>query len=77
MIDWGFAVQVAGVGFIAVFTVLGILSLILWLVSLSIIRVGSRSSMIKNNKDNFILWLVIRVGSRSSAVKNNKDNFER
>ena len=53
MIDWGFAVQVAGVGFIAVFTVLGILSLILWLVSLSIIRVGSRSSAVKNNKDNF------------------------
>jgi Na+-transporting methylmalonyl-CoA/oxaloacetate decarboxylase gamma subunit len=39
MVDWGFAAQIAGVGFLTVFVVLGILSLILWLVSLLVPRV--------------------------------------
>jgi Na+-transporting methylmalonyl-CoA/oxaloacetate decarboxylase gamma subunit len=34
MIDWIFASKVAGFGFLAVFIVLGILSLAVWLVSL-------------------------------------------
>jgi len=34
MVDWGFAAQIAGIGFLTVFVVLGILSLILWLLSL-------------------------------------------
>jgi len=34
MIDWGFAGQTAGFGFLAVFAVLSILALMLWLVSL-------------------------------------------
>lgn len=34
MVDWGFAAQIAGIGFLTVFVVLGILSLGLWLVNL-------------------------------------------
>ena len=34
MVDWGFALQIAGIGFLTVFVVLGTLSLVLWLVSL-------------------------------------------
>ncbi len=39
MVDWGFAAQIAGVGFLTVFVVLGILSLILWLLSLLLNKV--------------------------------------
>ena len=39
MVNWGFAAQIAGVGFLTVFVVLGILSLILWLVSLLVPKV--------------------------------------
>lgn len=42
MVDWGFAVQIAGIGFLTVFAVLGILSLVLWLVSLLVYRVIGR-----------------------------------
>ena len=39
MVDWGFAAQIAGVGFLTVFVVLGILSLILWLLSVLLNKV--------------------------------------
>ena len=39
MVDWGFAAQIAGVGFLTVFVVHGILSLILWLLSLLLNKV--------------------------------------
>ena len=39
MIDWGFAAQIAGVGFLTVFVVLGILSLVLWLLTLLLSKV--------------------------------------
>ena len=42
MVDWGFAAQIAGVGFLTVFVVLGILSLILWLLSLLLNRVTGK-----------------------------------
>jgi Na+-transporting methylmalonyl-CoA/oxaloacetate decarboxylase gamma subunit len=43
MIDWGLAARIAGFGFLTVFAVLGILSLVLWLISLLLYRViGSR-----------------------------------
>jgi len=42
VVDWEFAAQVAGTGLIAVFVVLGILSLVFWLVSLLICRVTTR-----------------------------------
>ena len=34
MVDWGQALRVGGVGFITVFVVLGILSIVMWLVSI-------------------------------------------
>jgi len=39
MVDWGFAAQIAGIGFLTVFVVLGILSLVLWLVNLLLNKV--------------------------------------
>ena len=42
MVDWGFAAQIAGIGFLTVFVVLGILYLILWLVSLLAPKVTSK-----------------------------------
>ena len=42
MIDWGFAAQVAGIGFLTVFVVLGILALILWVVSLFTNRIVNK-----------------------------------
>ena len=42
MTDWGFAAQVAGIGFLTVFVVLGILSLVIWLVSLLILKIVRR-----------------------------------
>ncbi|MBC8511610.1 MAG: OadG family protein [Dehalococcoidia bacterium] len=42
MVDWGFAAQIAGVGFLTVFVVLGILSLILWLLSLLLNKVTGK-----------------------------------
>jgi len=39
MVDWGFATQIAGIGFLTVFVVLGILSLVLWLVNLLLNKV--------------------------------------
>lgn len=42
MVDWGFAAQIAGIGFLTVFVVLGILSLVLWLVSLLLNRVAGK-----------------------------------
>ena len=42
MVDWGFAAQIAGVGFLTVFVVLGILSLILWLLSLLLNKVNGK-----------------------------------
>lgn len=44
MIDWGFAAQIAGIGFLTVFVVLGILSLVLWLVSLLVPKVVDKMS---------------------------------
>lgn len=34
MADWGFAAQIAGIGFVIVFVVLGILFLVLWFMNL-------------------------------------------
>jgi Na+-transporting methylmalonyl-CoA/oxaloacetate decarboxylase gamma subunit len=46
MVDWGLATRIAGFGFLTVFAVLGILSLILWLVSLLLYRVvGKRDKV--------------------------------
>jgi Na+-transporting methylmalonyl-CoA/oxaloacetate decarboxylase gamma subunit len=42
MTDWGLATRIAGFGFLTVFVVLGVLSLVLWLVSLLLHRVFSR-----------------------------------
>lgn len=39
MVDWGEAVQIAGIGFLTVFIVLGILSLVLWLMNLLLNKV--------------------------------------
>lgn len=39
MVDWGFAAQLAGIGFLTVFVVLGILSLVLWLMNLLLNKV--------------------------------------
>jgi len=47
MIDWGLVVQIAGFGFVTVFVVLSILSLVLWLVSLLIYRVIGRQGKAK------------------------------
>jgi len=44
MVDWGLATRIAGFGFLTVFVVLGVLSLILWLVSLLLYRVVGRRS---------------------------------
>ena len=48
MIDWLFATQIAGFGFLTVFVVLGILALVLWLVSLVIYRIIGKQG--KENK---------------------------
>jgi len=42
MVDWGFAAQIAGIGFLAVFVVLGILSLILWLLNVLLNKVTGK-----------------------------------
>ena len=42
MVDWGFAAQIAGIGFLTVFAVLGILALVLWLVSLLVGKVVAK-----------------------------------
>ena len=42
VVNWGFAAQIAGVGFLAVFVVLGILSLVLWLLSLLLNKVTGK-----------------------------------
>ena len=42
VVNWGFAAQIAGIGFLTVFVVLGILSLVLWLVTLLITKVTGR-----------------------------------
>ena len=47
MVDWGFAAQIAGIGFLTVFVVLGILSLVLWLVSLLLNRVTGKGQKAK------------------------------
>ena len=39
MVDWGFAAQIAGIGFLTVFAVLGILSLVLWLLNVLLNKV--------------------------------------
>ena len=47
MVDWVFAAQIAGIGFLTVFVVLGILSLVLWLVSLLLNRVTGKAQKAK------------------------------
>lgn len=42
MVDWVFAGQIAGIGFLTVFMVLGIMSLVLWLISFIISRLVSK-----------------------------------
>ena len=42
MIDWELAAQIAGIGFLTVFVVLGLLSLVLWLVSLLLSRLTAK-----------------------------------
>ena len=44
MVDWGFAAQIAGIGFLTVFVVLGILSLILWLLNKVTRKLGKGKS---------------------------------
>ena len=47
MVDWGFAAKTVGVGFLTVFVVLGILSLVLWLVSLLLSTVTRKAQKAK------------------------------
>ena len=47
MTDWGFTAQIAGVGFITVFVVLGILSLVLWFMNLLFNKAVDK---LRNNK---------------------------
>lgn len=42
MIDWGFAVKLAGVGLSTVFIVLSLVALVLWLIGLVLRKAGSR-----------------------------------
>jgi hypothetical protein len=42
MVDWGFAAQIAGVGFLTVFVVLGVLSLVLWLLNVLLNKVTGK-----------------------------------
>ncbi len=49
-VDWGFAGQVAGIGFGAVFAVLIILAVAIWLVGLVLTKIGSGKGEIGGEK---------------------------
>jgi Na+-transporting methylmalonyl-CoA/oxaloacetate decarboxylase gamma subunit len=50
MVDWGQALQVGGFGFLTVFVVLGILSLVMWLVSMIMNKTINRPKKIADTK---------------------------
>jgi Na+-transporting methylmalonyl-CoA/oxaloacetate decarboxylase gamma subunit len=50
MTDWGQALQVGGTGFLTVFIVLGILSLVIWMVSMVMNKLINRPKKSKNTK---------------------------
>jgi Na+-transporting methylmalonyl-CoA/oxaloacetate decarboxylase gamma subunit len=51
MVDWFLASRIAGLGFTIVFSVLGILCLVLWLINLLLYRVIFRKGKAESTED--------------------------
>ena len=50
MLDWGLALQVSGIGFAAIFIVVIVLAVVIWLGGLAVSKINTNVSEVENKK---------------------------